>query len=230
MATGGYQICRGVANTPEAFREAKAGKEWDAEKREWVLYNLQEEEKEVMSISDEDFIADLRKKYGENYGKEPNPFKEAAGAAKKTVKDTQLYDTLGLSPDASQAEVKKAYYKLARETHPDKVGNDNPNAKEEFQKVGKAYQVLIDEEQRKKYDEMGEDGIDQSKNSMDSKAIFEMIFGSEKFEPLLGELQLASMMNLEEGSPPELLQHRQKKREIQIALNLVQTLELFMND
>lgn len=35
---------------------------------------------------------------------------------------------------------------------------------------------------------MGEEGIDQSKNSMDSKAIFEMIFGSEKFEPLVGEL------------------------------------------
>jgi|TARA_B110000285_G_C15102020_1_gene605556 hypothetical protein len=34
---------------------------------------------------------------------------------------------------------------------------------------------------------------------MDSKAIFEMIFGSEKFVPLLGELQLASMMNLDEG-------------------------------
>jgi len=57
-----------------------------------------------------------------------------------------------------------------------------------------------------------------------------MIFGSEKFEPLLGELQLASMMNLEEGQPHELLAHRQKKREIQIALNLIETLKPFMND
>lgn len=93
-----------------------------------------------------------------------------------------------MSPEASQSEIKKAYYKLARETHPDKVGNANPNAKEDFQKVGEAYQVLIDEEQRKKYDEMGKEGIDKSKQSMDSKAIFEMVFGSEKFEPLLGEL------------------------------------------
>ena len=70
------------------MRESAAGKEWDYEKREWVLYYIHEEEKEVMSISDEDFVADLRKKYGENYGKESNPFKEATGAAKKTVKDT----------------------------------------------------------------------------------------------------------------------------------------------
>lgn len=69
VATGGYQIGRGIANTPEAMREAAAGKEWDAEKREWVLYYLHEEEKEVLSISDDDFVADLKKKYGEDYGK-----------------------------------------------------------------------------------------------------------------------------------------------------------------
>lgn len=90
--------------------------------------------------------------------------------------------------------------------------------------------MLIDEEQRKKYDEMGKEGIDKSKQSMDSKAIFEMVFGSEKFVPLLGELRLASMMNLEDGQPSELLDHRQKKREIQIALNLIDTLKPFMDD
>lgn len=106
---------------------------------------------------------------------------------KKEVKDTQLYDALGVAPNASQSEIKKAYYKLARQTHPDKVGNENANAKEDFQKIGHAYQVLIDEGQREKYDKGGEEAIKDSK-TMDSKAIFEMIFGSEKFEPLLGEL------------------------------------------
>jgi hypothetical protein len=47
--------------------------------------------------------------------------------------------------------------------------------------------VLIDETTRKKYDEQGQDGL-KDVHTMDSKVIFEMIFGSEKFEPLLGEL------------------------------------------
>lgn len=62
---------------------------------------------------------------------------------------------------------------------------------------------MIDETSRKKYDEEGEDGLKDVK-TMDSKAAFEMIFGSEKFEPLVGELQLASMANSKDDDPPEL--------------------------
>jgi curved DNA-binding protein CbpA len=57
----------------------------------------------------------------------------------RDVKDTELYDVLGVKPNATQSEIKKAYYKVARLTHPDKVGKDDPNAKEKFQKVGHAY-------------------------------------------------------------------------------------------
>ena len=70
-------------------------------------------------------------------------------------KDTELYDALGVSPDASQNTIKKAYYKLARETHPDKVGDTDPLAKEKFQKIGHAYQILSDEKLREKYDLSG---------------------------------------------------------------------------
>lgn len=48
------------------------------------------------------------------------------------MKDTKLYEALGVKPDASSNEIRKAYYKLARETHPDKVGDSDPLAKEKF--------------------------------------------------------------------------------------------------
>ena len=50
----------------------------------------------------------------------------------KTVKDTELYDILGVAPNATSTEIRKAYYKLARVTHPDKVGKDDPDATEKF--------------------------------------------------------------------------------------------------
>ena len=50
----------------------------------------------------------------------------------RKVKETELYDILGVQPTATQSEIKKAYYKVAKETHPDKVGKDDPQAKEKF--------------------------------------------------------------------------------------------------
>lgn len=64
------------------------------------------------------------------------------------------YQALGVSKNASQDEIKKAYRKLARKYHPD-VNPDDPNAEEKFKDINEAYQVLSDEENRKKYDQFG---------------------------------------------------------------------------
>ena len=151
---------RGVANTPSAIRNKANGQEWNSETREWYIYYLKVEEKEYLEKSDEQFMEELKAKGGSSsFG---NPFTDAQkemGGESREVKDTELYDVLGIKPSATQSEVKKAYYKVARKTHPDKVGKDDPLAKEKFQKVGQAYQVLIDEKTRKKYDEMGQEGL-----------------------------------------------------------------------
>ena len=60
------------------------------------------------------------------------------------------YDVLGVSRDASEDQIKKAYRKLARELHPDV--NPEPKAQEKFKLVTHAYEVLIDVEQRRNYD------------------------------------------------------------------------------
>jgi len=66
-----------------------------------------------------------------------------------------LYETLGVSPDASADEIKKAYRKLARKYHPDI--NKSPEAEEKFKEINAAYEILSDPEKRAKYDQFGDD-------------------------------------------------------------------------
>ena len=62
------------------------------------------------------------------------------------------YKTLGISKDASQEQIKKAYYKLAHKHHPDKKTGDG----KKFKEINEAYQVLSDEQKRAQYDRFGQ--------------------------------------------------------------------------
>ncbi len=63
------------------------------------------------------------------------------------------YELLGVDKDASQSDIKKAFYRKARKVHPDV--NDSPDAEEEFKKLNEAYAVLSDEKKRAQYDRFG---------------------------------------------------------------------------
>jgi curved DNA-binding protein len=70
------------------------------------------------------------------------------------VKYRDYYEILGVSRTASEADIKKAFRKLAREFHPD-VAKDKKQAEEKFKEINEAYEVLGDPAKRKKYDELG---------------------------------------------------------------------------
>ena len=70
------------------------------------------------------------------------------------VEFKDYYTALGVTRDASDADIKKAFRKLARQYHPD-VAKDKKGAEEKFKEINEAYEVLSDPQKRKKYDQLG---------------------------------------------------------------------------
>ena len=85
------------------------------------------------------------------------------------VRDTILYDNLEIKPDASDADIKKAYNRLSKLWHPDKHSQGNEkeqeNAKVKFQTINQAKEILLDKEKREAYDQLGMDFL---KGGMDA--------------------------------------------------------------
>ena len=71
------------------------------------------------------------------------------------------YEILGVSRNATQQEIKKAYKNLAKKYHPD-INKSDPDAEQKFKEIGEAYQVLSDSQKRAAYDRLGHAAFDQA--------------------------------------------------------------------
>ena len=101
------------------------------------------------------------------------------------------YDVLGVSRDAPDAEIKKAFRRLARELHPD-VNSHDPGAEEKFKEAAEAYEVLSDPDRRATYDRYGHEGLRTGGYAPNFEAfgsvadIFEAFFGGGGFQTGFG--------------------------------------------
>lgn len=94
-----------------------------------------------------------------------------------TVRD--LYEVLGVTREATDDDIKKAYRRLARELHPDV--NADPASEERFKEVAGAYEILSDPDKRRQYDAFGTTGGPGGGGFTDIQDIFDMFFGQGGF-------------------------------------------------
>lgn len=221
LAVGGYQLIAGVVRTPSAILATRKGQIWDVYTKEYKFYSLAEEAQELTS----------EKTNGSHRRNHNNK-----------VRDLEFYELLGVASGATAKEIKRGYYAKAKELHPDK-NPDDEQAAEKFRKVNVAYQILSDDEKRDAYDAWGSSSINEEalNAQFDPYVFFAILFGSQLVEPYIGELTVASLtdnlMKLGASEMPtaEDIQRllggttKLRKRQLEIAQNLVQRVEVYVN-
>lgn len=221
LTNGAYQMARGALETPNAVRAARQGMVWDKATEAWKLYYLEEELDELTSFQ---------------------PFKDGG----RSVKDPTYYKILNVAATADPKEIKRAYYREARDVHPDKNPGDSAAA-ESFRKLHTAYVTLSDEEKRAAYDKWGMsqqgEGDTAAIPEFDPYVFYAVLFSSQLVEPYIGELTVASftdqvMQLLRSGGNSaedyvKLLwggsDHRRRKRQLEIAIHLKGRVGGFVN-
>jgi molecular chaperone DnaJ len=141
------------------------------------------------------------------------------------------YDVLGVSRDASDTDVKKAFRTLARELHPD-VNKHDPEAEEKFKEAAEAYEILSDSERRATYDRYGFDGLDSrgfasGAHGFGSFAdIFDAFFGGDPFGAFGGRAASGRVQGGDVGVEVEItLAQAAAGAGVQVAYDLVDACE-----
>ena len=204
VAVGVTQLSRGIINTPEAIRERSKGSTWDKKLRKWLPKT-------------EGTLA-LRNDRSSDTKANRNQIIDSSSSG-------CYYEILNVSRSASAEEIKRSYYLSARKYHPDKCPGD-PDAHERFQKLSQAYQVLSNEELRRKYDAHGKVALDM--NFVEGSEFYAALFGSDKFIHLIGELALATSARLGDELDSAKMQKIQEERVILVSQHLAALLRRYV--
>ncbi|KIH93989.1 hypothetical protein SPBR_05860 [Sporothrix brasiliensis 5110] len=121
------------------------------------------------------------------------------------VRETKLYDVLGVSPTATEQELRKAYRVGALKHHPDKNAH-NPAAEEKFKEISHAYEILSDANKRQVYDQYGEAGLEGGAGGgggMAAEDLFAQFFGGQGFGGGLGGMFGGGGGGMQSRGPPK---------------------------
>ncbi|CAF0886173.1 unnamed protein product [Didymodactylos carnosus] len=113
-----------------------------------------------------------------------------------------FYQLLGVQKSASQRDIRRAFKKIALEKHPDKRTNDQ-NAHSDFVKINRAYEILRDDELRKKYDQYGEQGLKDDfnrGNEYQSWSFYKQNFGIYDEDPEIITLSRTDFLQSIDGT------------------------------
>lgn len=125
------------------------------------------------------------------------------------------YDVLGVSKDASAADIKAAYRKMAMKYHPDR-NPDNKEAEEKFKEAAEAYEILSDAKKRSQYDQMGHAGFEHGGMGGHGNMNMDDIFSS--FGDIFGDIFGGGGHHQRRRGAPEPKRGHDLHKEIQISL------------
>jgi hypothetical protein len=225
------QLVLGVIAIPESISGPAHGKWWNDVEGKWVETNLTFEMKGLEQVPEDD-----RDILGNASNEKPD---EVLRESLTGVKDPYYYEVLGVEPQSEQSKIKRQYYLLARQYHPDRVNGNDKIASDKFKDVAEAYQVLSDPQLRKVYDREGREGLTPDRTdaihlplNIDSSLLFAFLFGSDKFHEYIGRLATGTSALLGDSNKLSIADARklQKRRCTRIALNLTNKLECWISE
>lgn len=135
------------------------------------------------------------------------------------------YDTLGVSKNATEDEIKKAYRKLALKYHPDR-NKGNKQAEEKFKEAAEAYEILSDSQKRPQYDRFGKDGLKGAFSGRSGGFAWEDFTHVNDFDDIFGNIFGGSIFgDLFGGGTSRRRRRTTGKRGADLRVNLKLTLE-----
>lgn len=300
--TAGTSMLRGLVHTPESIRyKYKGGYHYNKEDGVWETYMLEQDIKKYLTPTKQEALLVYLKELEEDMGVEAfneemqyyngildedsnsNSNRKVDEDGNRIVKDKEFYNLLGVKPDASAEEIKKAYYVKAKEYHPDHYRAPDGNNSKMFQKINNIYYILSNPSTRRIYDDEGkkgyikevmtnqvtgsnnnnrrktrkrdpkqsitdalheEEAMDQNNvNELSATVLYSVIFGSEKFEYYIGELDFIHSTLFDKDADgdgsrnikkqlhkhPKIKKFMKHQREIEVASNFDKLLQRYID-